>query len=85
MKGMCHRLGARGGEEIGRCWGKKDAVTAASPGAPPGISRGPGWAGGWQDPGRDSCQQPLSSFSERAAVVPRLWPSTPPAGFRKGA
>lgn len=43
-----------------------------------------GLDGVWQDQGRDSCQQPLSSSSERAAVVPRLWPSTPPTGFRNG-
>lgn len=55
--------------------GKEDGVMAASPGAPLGISRGPGetccWAGVWQDPGGDSCQQPRSSSSEGSAVVPR--------------
>lgn len=49
MKGMCHSLGARGGEEIGRCWTGEEgwSCVAASPRAPPGISRGPGKASGF--------------------------------------
>lgn len=64
MKGMCHSLGARGGEEIGGCWGKKDGVMAASPGAPPGISRGSGkaccWAG-WSLAGPGQGQLPTAT------------------------